>query len=78
MNRTRKLLAHKREIAKLSRQVQQKGMTVVPLKMYFKNGYAKVLIGVGKGKTRHDKRHAIAERETKRDIGRAMSRRDRD
>jgi SsrA-binding protein len=73
--RTRKLLAHKREIAKLYRQVQQKGMTIVPLKMYFKNGYAKVLIGLGKGKSSHDKRQTIAERETRRDISRAMSKR---
>jgi SsrA-binding protein len=78
MARTRKLLAHKREIAKLQRQVDQKGMTVVPLKMYFKNGYAKLLIGLGQGKSKHDKRHAIAERESRREIGRAMSRRDRD
>lgn len=73
--RTRKLLAHKREIAKLARQVDQKGMTVVPLKLYFKNGYAKLLIGLGKGRARHDKREAIAAREGKRDIDRAMSRR---
>lgn len=78
MGRTRKLLAHKREIAKLARQVSQKGMTIVPLKMYFKNGYAKVLIGLGQGKTKHDKRQSIAERESKRDISRAMTRRDRD
>jgi SsrA-binding protein len=77
MSRTRKLLAHRREIEKLVRQVQQKGMTIVPLRMYFKNGFAKVLIGLGKGKSRHDKRDAIAERESKRDISRAMSRRDR-
>ena len=73
--RTRKLLAHRREIAKLARQVEQKGMTVVPLRLYFKNGYAKLLIGVGKGKSSHDKRQAISERENKRDITRAMSRR---
>lgn len=78
MGRTRKLLAHKREIAKLWRQVQQKGMTVVPLKMYFKNGYAKVLIGLGKGKSKADKRQTIADRESKRDMSRAMTRRDRD
>jgi SsrA-binding protein len=77
MVRTRKLLAHKREILKLARQVSQKGMTIVPLSLYFKDGYAKVLIGVGKGRARHDKRHAIADRESKRDVSRAMSRRDR-
>lgn len=75
MGRTRKLLAHKREIAKLSRQVSQKGMTIVPLRLYFKNGFAKLLIGLGKGKTRADKRSSIADRESKRDISRAMSRR---
>jgi SsrA-binding protein len=74
-DRTRLLLAHKREIAKLARQVEQKGMTVVPLKLYFKNNWAKLLIGVGKGRSRHDKRHAIGERETRRDIDRATSRR---
>jgi len=73
--RTRKLLAHKREIAKLARQVDQKGMTIVPLKIYFKDGYAKVLIGLGKGKAAHDKRSTIKERESNRDIARAMSRR---
>ena len=52
-----------------------KGSTIVPLKMYFKNGYAKVLIGVAKGKAEHDKRQTIAERESKRDMDRAMSRR---
>jgi SsrA-binding protein len=75
MTRTRKLLAHKREILKLHRQVQQKGVTLVPLKMYFKNGYAKLLIGLGEGRSRHDKRQAIAAKETKRDLQRAMSRR---
>ena len=75
LSRTRKLLAHKREIAKLARQVDQKGMTIVPLKLYFKNGYAKLLIGLGKGRAHHDKRDAIAAREGKRDIDRAMSKR---
>lgn len=72
--RVRKLLAHKREIAKLARQVEHKGMTIVPLKMYFKEGYAKLLIGVAMGKSAHDKRQSIGEREAKRDIARAMSR----
>lgn len=73
--RTRVLLAHRREILKLARQVTQKGMTIVPLKLYFKDGYAKLLIGVAEGKAKHDKRHAIAERQAKRDIARAMSKR---
>lgn len=73
--RTRKLLAHRREILKLARQVEARGMTIVPLKMYFKDGFAKVLIGVAQGRTRADKRRRIAEREMQRDISRAMSRR---
>lgn len=75
--RARLLLAHKREIRKLARQTEEKGFTIVPLKIYFKNGYAKVLIGLGKGKQSHDKRQAIAERESKRDLDRATSRRAR-
>lgn len=74
-DRPRKLLAHRREILKFARQVDQKGMTIVPLRLYFKNGFAKLLIGVGKGKSRGDKRTAIGQREAKRDIDRAMSRR---
>lgn len=73
--RTRPLLAHKREILKLYREVSQKGVSLVPLKMYFKNGYAKVLVGVGKGRGQSDKRQALAEREAKREIDRAMSHR---
>lgn len=73
--RARRLLAHRREIVKLARQVATKGTTIVPLKMYFKNGFAKLLIGVGTGKAEHDKRDSISEREARRDIDRAMSRR---
>lgn len=73
--RVRSLLAHKREMAKLAKAVEAKGMTLVPLKVYFKNGKAKVLVGVAKGKQAHDKREAIAEREMKRDMDRAMTRR---
>ena len=73
--RTRVLLAHKREILKLVKATDEKGFTVVPLKLYFKNGFAKLLIGVAKGKQAHDKRQTIAKREMQRDINRAMSRR---
>ncbi|HYE01974.1 MAG TPA: SsrA-binding protein SmpB [Phycisphaerales bacterium] len=74
--RPRRLLAHKREILKLAKASSAKGATIVPLKLYFnERGMAKLLIGVGVGKAAHDKRQAIAERETRRDIGRAMSRR---
>lgn len=72
--RVRNLLAHKKEIFKLAEQTEVKGMTIVPLKMYFKNGFAKVLIGLAKGKAKHDKRDTIKDREAKRDIDRAMSR----
>lgn len=73
--RTRKLLAHKREIVKLFKAASVKGNTLVPLKIYFKNGYAKCLVGVGTGKKAHDKRQTIKERESQRDIDRAMSKR---
>lgn len=73
--RPRRLLAHKTEILKLARATDRKGRTIVPLKLYFKNGYAKLLIGVAEPKTKYDKRHAIGEREAQRDIRRATSRR---
>jgi SsrA-binding protein len=72
--RSRKLLAHKREIAKLGKASAAKGFTIVPLKMYFKNGFAKLLIGVALGRAAHDKRDRIAKRDAQRDIARAMSR----
>ncbi len=72
--RDRVLLAHKRELLKLARQVEQKGVTLVPLKLYFKNGMAKVLVGLARGKQSHDKRHAIAERDVQRDLQRVMAR----
>lgn len=73
--RTRLLLAHANEIRRLARSTQAKGMTLVPLRIYFKNGRAKLLVGIGQGRKRGDKRAAIAEREMKRDMDRAMSRR---
>lgn len=73
--RVRKLLAHKKEIRKLAVQMQQKGMTLVPLKIYFKNGRAKLLIGLGTGRKAADKRQAIAKREMQRDMDRAMHKR---
>ncbi len=75
MLRTRRLLAHRREIARLKRQVLQKGVTIVPLKLYFKDGWAKIMIGVAEGKQSFDKRRAIKERENQRDLQRAMSKR---
>ena len=73
--RTRKLLAHKREIIKLYKQTMAKGVTLVPLKLYFKEGRAKVQLGVAKGKASHDKRAAIKDRESKRDLDRFLSKR---
>ena len=69
--RRRKLLLHKTEIEKLQKAVAQKGQTLIPLKLYFARGYAKLLIGVAKGKKTHDKRQTIAERDAKREIQRA-------
>jgi SsrA-binding protein len=63
--RPRRLLLHKREIAKWSKASRQKGFTIIPLRLYFKDGFAKLEIGLGKGKNLHDKRHDIADRESK-------------
>ncbi len=68
--RPRKLLLHKRQIGKLKKASEQKGYTIIPLKLYFKNGYAKVEIGLARGKKLYDKRTDIAERETQRHIDR--------
>ncbi|MEW6162611.1 MAG: SsrA-binding protein SmpB [Nitrospirota bacterium] len=70
--RTRKLLLHKREIERLRGRSLQKGYTLIPLKMYFKDSYAKVEIGIAKGKRLYEKREKIKEREAKRTIERAM------
>ena len=73
--RDRMLLAKKREIERLMRAVDIKGVTLIPLKLYFSGAYAKVSLGICKGKAQHDKRHAIADRENQRDMQRAMSQR---
>lgn len=72
--RTRKLLLHRQEISKLIGQVEQKGLTLVPLKLYFKNGWIKVSIGLAKGKKLHDKRETMKRRQDQREIERAMKR----
>ena len=69
--RTRKLLLHREEIVKLHRAIAQKGHTLVPLKLYFQKGRAKLLLGIARGKKSHDKRHSIADRDAKREIARA-------
>jgi SsrA-binding protein len=76
--RDRKLLLNKREIGKLVGKVQEKGLTLVALKIYFNDrGLAKVQLAVAKGKRQYDKRHAIAERDAKREVERAMKHRRR-
>src|SRR5438309_1920044 len=69
--RTRKLLLHRREIERLLEKQQKAGYALIPLSLYFKDGRAKVEIGVCKGKAAYDKREAIAERDAKREIDRA-------
>ncbi len=70
--RDRRLLAHRRQIDKLAAQVKEKGLTLVPTRIYFRDGRAKVEIALARGKDRFDKRESIKERETKRDMERAL------
>ena len=70
--RPRKLLLHHREIDDIERATAEKGVTIVPLRLYFKDGRVKVEIGTARGKRAYDKRHAIAERDAKREAQRAM------
>ena len=70
--RERKLLLHKREIAKLQSVVSEKGLTVIPLAMYLKKGFVKVKLGVARGKKAYDKRAALKKREHQRAIDRSM------
>ena len=72
--RARKLLLHRAEIEKLKTGVAQKGQTIVPLRLYFSRGHAKLLVALARGKQTHDKRHAIAERDAKREMDRATKR----
>ncbi len=71
MTRRRRLLAHRREIKRLARQVDQKGVTLIPLKLYFKGSHIKCELGLCRGKKLFDKREAIAQREARRDMARA-------
>jgi SsrA-binding protein len=72
--RSRKLLLHKREIDRLMGKVQERGLTLVPMKIYFTRGMAKMELGLGRGKRQHEKRDATLEREHKREMERAFSR----
>ena len=76
--RRRKLLLHRREIAELANRVALESLTLVPLSVYFKEGKAKVELGLARGRKRYDKREAIATRDANRDAERALSRRNRE
>jgi len=73
--RPRKLLLHRREIERLTSQQQEERLTIVPLRVYFTHGIAKVELGVGKGKREFEKRQSIAKRESQREIERSLGRR---
>ena len=75
--RTRKLLLHKEEIRKILGKMTQKGYALIPLKIYFTRGKAKVLIGLAKGKKAHDKRDTIKDKESKRELERVVKERNR-
>jgi SsrA-binding protein len=70
--RDRKLLLHRREIARLTGKTAERGLTLVPLRLYFKEGRAKLEIGLARGKKLHDKRSALREREVRREMDRAV------
>ena len=71
--RTRKLLLHRRQIDELLGRAQQKGQTIVPLRLYLNRGKAKVELGLARGKQQHDRRRDIAERDARRDVARALA-----
>lgn len=73
--RVRKLLLHRKEIDKLERETREGGQTIVPLALYFKDGYAKVELALATGKKSYDKRQALAKRDADRELARALGRR---
>ena len=75
--RSRKLLLHRREIERLIGAVEQRGLTLVPLELYFKNGRAKVAVALARGKKQHDRREDLKRRVAEREVARAMSARGR-
>lgn len=75
--RVRKLLLHRREIVKLERETKEGGQTIVPLALYFKDGYAKVELALAKGKRAYDKRQTLAKRDADRELARALGRRNK-
>jgi SsrA-binding protein len=72
--RERKLLLHRREIDRIAGQIAEKGLTLIPLQVYFKEGKAKVELGLAKGKTSYDKRETLKERDHEREMDRAVAR----
>jgi SsrA-binding protein len=74
--RPRKLLLHRREISRIVGQIERQGYTLVPLRIYFKGRLAKVELGLAKGKKLYDKRDSMAERDSRRDVERALRARD--
>lgn len=76
-DRQRKLLLHRREIDRLAGKTRERGFTLIPTKLYFKNGVAKVEIGLARGKEHHDKRQDLKAAESKREIDRVMKSRNR-
>jgi SsrA-binding protein len=75
--RPRKLLLHKAEIRELTRSMEQRGLTLVPLRLYLKDGVAKIELGLARGRKQYDKRQAIAKREADREMQRALRARSR-
>ena len=75
--RVRKLLLSKMEIHKLERKINEKGFTIVPMKIYFTRGYAKIMVGIGEGKKLWDKRESIAQKDSNREKERALSSRNK-
>lgn len=75
--RTRKLLMHKKQIKRLELEAKNPGVTLIPLKVYIKDGFAKVLIGVAKGKKQYDKREDLKRKDMKREIDRSLRMRQR-
>lgn len=71
--RTRKLLLHRGELERLIGATEQKGLTLVPLELYFRRGKAKLLLGLGRGKKHHDRREDLKKREAERDVARALA-----
>lgn len=76
--RDRKLLLHKREIERIGAKLAERGLTLIPIRLYFKEGKAKVELGLGKGKARHDKRETLKRRQADREMQRAMRHRSLD